>query len=255
MMSAIVVGMTTAPRKVSTVFRSLASLRRAGWTDVRLFAEPGCEIEQHTGAVTVRDSLLGAFPNWLLGLSELVLRHPHAGAYLMVQDDALFYSGTCNYLQRCRWPECDGVFSLYCPGHYADANATGFRIVNGGWNTWGALAYILLNDTAGRLLCDPLVVNHRKSGPSQGLRNIDSVVGSWCQRAGVPYYVHSPSLVQHIGVTSTIWPSCNLSKRRHAADFVGESGEHADDRFVVDAGSDRGVPDAEVVYNFTRRAP
>lgn len=81
--------------------------------------------------------------------------------------------------------------------------------IDPGWGAWGALAYLFSNPGIRAFLSDPEVVNHRHHGPGDGQRNIDSVVGAWCRRNSLPYFVHVPSLAQHIGETSTI--SCNGS--------------------------------------------
>lgn len=217
------VGMTTAPRQTPTLERSLTSLIAAGWSSLRLFAEPGAEIParfEHQ-PITRRDQRLGAFPNWYLGLAELVLREPRVDAYLMCQDDVLFSEGLRTYLEESLWPSLEaGVISVYCPSHYARDRHPGFHIENRGWQSWGALAYVLPADSARALLGDMRVLEHRLNGPADGLRNIDSVVGRWCLETGRTYLVHTPSLAQHIGDTSTIWTGARNGKRRHADRFL-----------------------------------
>lgn len=213
------VGVTTAPRREPTLAHCLQSLAEAGWKEFRLFAEPGVEIPADLPA-SRRDERLGAFPNWYLGLTELVLREPLADAYLMCQDDVLLAANLRAYLERTLWPcERVGVVSVYRPSHY-EKNGHGFQIEDRGWETWGALAYVFPNPSARALLCDPLVVNHRHHGPAKGMHNIDSVVGSWCLRSKLPYFVHVPSLAQHIGHASTIWQSAQASGPRCAAEFL-----------------------------------
>ena len=114
------VGMTTAPRRASTLEKSLASLALAGWNTPRLFVEPETTLptERLSLPITQRDQPLGAFPNWYLGLTELYVRQPDADAYLMCQDDVLFTRGLRNYLGQMLWPAANvGVISLYCPSH------------------------------------------------------------------------------------------------------------------------------------------
>lgn len=222
------VGVTTAPRRQPTLEQTLASLKRAGWECPRLFAEPDVEVpaEYSHLPVTRREGTLGAFPNWFLAISELVMRHPHAEAYFLCQDDVLFSEGLRAYLERTLWPASRvGVVSAYCPSHYCEekegeGRTTGFRVEDHGWNSWGALAYVFSNPSARAMICDPAAVNHRHHGPAEGARNIDSVVGSWCSRSGLPYYVHAPSLAQHIGETSTIWSSAGACGRRQASEFA-----------------------------------
>lgn len=211
------VGVTTAPRTEPTLERTLVSLIAAGWDDPQLFAEPETEIpaEFEYLSVSHRPSLMGAFPNWLLALMELTLSDPLADAYFLCQDDVLFSLGLRNYLEQRLWPSSNvGVVSIYCPSHYERVNQYGFHVENRGWDSWGALAYIFPNPAARSLLGHPSVLNHRLSGSDDGARHVDSVVGRWCRELGNEYYVHSPSLAQHIGDTSTIWNASNSGKRK-----------------------------------------
>ena len=223
------VGMTTAPRRRPTLARSLASLHAAGWEQPRIFAEPGVELPAPYAMLPIsrRDVTLGAFPNWFLGLSELIMRHPHAGAYLMFQDDVLLAEGLRAYLEAHLWPAPDvGVVSIYCPSHYGRGKPWGFHREDRGWHTWGALAYAFPNPSARALISDRQVVDHRHNGPRGGDKNIDSVVGAWCARVRLPYFVHVPSLAEHIGETSTIYAHAGTRGRRHANKFV----QRVDDR-------------------------
>lgn len=222
------VGVTTAPRTEPTLHRTLPSLAAAGWPRPRLFAEPGVDLPAEFADLPIsrHDVRLGAFPNWYLGLAELVMREPRAEAYFLCQDDVLFAANLRDYLEHSLWPAPRlGVVSAYAPSHYTRGKGAGFHVEDRGWRTWGALAYLFPNPSARALLCDPLVVNHRHHGPADGLRNIDSVVGQWCQRRGLPYYIHMPSLAQHIGETSTLFPHATNEGRRRAVDYVEDINE------------------------------
>jgi hypothetical protein len=110
------VGVTTAPRAVPTLGRTLESLVRAGWDHARLFVEPGVDIPRRFAGwpKTVRDEPLGAYPNWYLGLAELVMRQPRAEAYFMLQDDVVFARGLREWLEYALWPaENCGAVSAY----------------------------------------------------------------------------------------------------------------------------------------------
>jgi hypothetical protein len=66
--------------------------------------------------VRLREPSVGAWPNFYLGLAELLMREPDADAYLMVQDDAIFYDreDLSTYLGRTLWPaEPMGAVSLF----------------------------------------------------------------------------------------------------------------------------------------------
>lgn len=217
------VGVTTAPRDEPTLQQSLESLAKAGFETPRLFAEPGTEIPDKFAHLPMshRDQTLGAFPNFYLGMSELFMRDPQAEAYLICQDDVLYAEGLREYLERHLWPsENTGVVSVYCPSHYARDKPDGFHIENRGWSAWGALAYVIPNRVMRRLLAEPTFLAHRQGGKAAGLKNVDSVVGAACQRLGLDYYVHSPSLAQHIGESSTLWSHASAAGRRRANDFV-----------------------------------
>ncbi|MEX0727639.1 MAG: hypothetical protein WEB58_10465 [Planctomycetaceae bacterium] len=217
------VGMTTAPRDEPALVRSVASLAEAGWGQPRLFVEPESGIPPQLSHLPMssRDSRLGAFPNWYLGLTELYLREPRAEAYLMCQDDVLFSVGLRDYLERTLWPAPQvGIVSLYCPSHYAKDVPSGYYIENHGWASWGALAYVFSNPGLRQLLSDRLFVDHRHCGPANGAHNIDSIVGKWCGERSLPYYVHMPSLAQHIGDTSTIFQGATNRGRRKASQFL-----------------------------------
>ena len=219
------VGVTTAPRRKPTLAVTLASLARAGWDRPRLFAEPGAEVPAAFSGLPVsrRDETLGAFPNWLLGLAELVLRDPAADAYLMAQDDVLFSAGLRGYLERTLWPDARcGVVSVHCPSHLSAGLGLGYHALDLGWDAWGAQGYVFSNPSARALLADPLPVLHRRHGPREGLRNVDSLVGLWCRLRGRAYCVHVPSLAQHVGEASTLWPGATTFGRRRAGDFAAD---------------------------------
>ena len=220
------VGVTTAPRAVETLAHTLESLTRAGWSKRCVFAEPKSYLPSDTTQVVQRAERLGAFPNWYLGLAELVLRHPDADAYMMLQDDVELASNLRSYLEQTLWPaRGTGVVSVYCPSHYRRRRSVGYHAIDEGWNTWGALCYVLPTSRARRLLSDPDVLEHRWRGPCDGLKNIDSVVGAWCRRAQLSYLIHVPSLVQHTGDSSTLYPAARATGRRHADDFLGDAAQ------------------------------
>ena len=218
------VGVTTAPRGVPTLGDCLASLAVAGWDCPRLFVDGDAPIPEAFSHLprTDRTPRVGAWPNYYLGLAELLMREPEADAYLMVEDDALFADqpGLRTYLEGLLWPgPRPGVVSLFCSRAYTRPRP-GWYAFEGTW-AWCALAFVFPRDLARRFLADPDVVGHRWTRARNPLADTDWRVGRWAETRGVPVYFPTPSLVQHIGEVSSLWPGVRLQGDRLADRFVG----------------------------------
>jgi hypothetical protein len=217
------VGVTTAPRRRPTLATCLESLRRAGWEEPFLFID-AVDVPHPFSHLpgTARDLRIGAWPNYYLGLWELVLRCPDADAYLMVQDDVLFThrENLPEYLETILWPGTTPcLVSLFTPSSYTqDKN---------GWNPlpepwfWGAQAFIFPRALVRDFLTAPEVIAHHDQPNGAGLVGIDRLIGEWADRRGVPIWHPTPSLAQHIGASSSIWPNTAFEGPRRADRFVG----------------------------------
>lgn len=219
------VGITTAPRRLPTLEFCLAALLRAGWSEPRLFVDADTDLPARFGALakSVRETKIGAWPNYYLALAELALRQPEADAYMILQDDALLiqHPELRAYLERVLWPgDRPGIVSLYCARPYTQARA-GWYALPMQW-VWGALAFVFPAEAAWRFLADPEVVGHRRNGPD-GLTGIDLLIGRFAYRNDLPVYFPTPSVVQHIGHVSALWDHARVSGSRRAASVVGES--------------------------------
>ncbi len=218
------VGVTTAPRRQATLDTCLDYLKRAGWDDVRLFVDDRVStLAPYHGhlPVTLHQPSVGAWPNYYLTLQELLCRHPDADAFMIVQDDACFYDREClrEYLEDLLWPtDPPGLVSLYCSSAYTNEHS-GWHAIDEEW-VWGALAFIFPRERAIQFLTDPGVVAHRLK-PLGGLKLIDEAIGKWAARQKVPIHFPTPSLVQHLGVTSTLWPGVPSAGYRRADSFAG----------------------------------
>jgi hypothetical protein len=216
---------TTAPRRQPTLHWCLDSLLRAGWEEPRLFVDSAVTITERFAnlPVSLREGKLGAWPSYYLALVELLMREPQADAFFLVQDDVVLYDreNLRRYLEQTLWPEHPvGAVSLFCSSAYTQPNP--------GWHTrkepwvWGAQAFIFPREAAKRFVADPQVLEHRWSDRYRGLALIDVVIGEWAARYSLPIFYPTPSLAQHVGDTSTLWPEGRIDGGRRADWFAGD---------------------------------
>lgn len=203
----LAIAMTTAPRHRPTLHRALLSLRGAGFReDVHLFAEPTTfeRLPHPSDELTfVHESVFnrGCFGNWKHALEHLLSRTV-ARWLLIVQDDAIWSPDAADVLRAHMLARQEARTGFLSP--YVTAKDVPRRFVNGwnecsaGWEFWGALAFCLKRDAAEELLRHPRFVNH------QGNQQVDAVVAASMRDLGNPSFVHVPSLVDHIGETSTL---------------------------------------------------
>ena len=197
------VGITTAPRPVSTLKGTLASLERAGFADVRVFDDAGRR---------------GAWPNWLVAVRTLLQQQGEADALLLCQDDAAFCRGLREYLDRTLWPSSEhrpgvALCSPYCPGPYR-RKQHGWHQQRRGWYLVGALCWAVPRRAAQAILQD--------LGSIEARSRIDARVGRWASETGRAVWYHSPSLVQHVGNGNSALGDRLGGELRRATDFVGE---------------------------------
>ncbi len=81
---------------------------------------------------------------------------------------------------------------------------------------YGALAYLMPIDSARRFLDD--------SPHPESKNQIDLKVSEWCQDTGLQYWMHSPSLVQHVGEISAIC-AAGLTEYRCAVSYIQNAEE------------------------------
>lgn len=221
-----VVGVTTAPREQPTVGISIDSLIRAGWPGPVIFADGDAGLPERFGRfhTTRRINLVGAWPNYLLALQELLFAEPDADAYLLSQDDVVFCDGVDarEYLEdHILWPgESPAIVSLYCPTPYT-RERNGWHVLEEQW-VWGALAFVFPRDIARRIISDEGIHQHRWSNERNGKALIDVAIGEWAARNNVPVYYPIPSLTQHIGHVSTVFPGNHVLSDRRAARFADD---------------------------------
>jgi len=109
------VGVTTSGQR-RAVDGCLASLRRAGWDNAIVFAEPDSYLPSDGCETIQRPHRLGAWDNKLQGFRDLQTRQPNADVYLMLEDDALVATTAKWTLEQHGLPsERCSMLSLYRP--------------------------------------------------------------------------------------------------------------------------------------------
>ena len=216
-------GVTTCPaRRRDLLPRTLASLKLAGFSQPRLFVDGvanSTDMDYHEFGleVTTRYPVIRPFGNWALAVAELFIREPRADRYAIFQDDMVTYLNLRQYLESVQYPE-KGYWNLYtfpdnqrlCPKDYIGwyrANQRGL----------GAVGIVLSHAAVVRLFHNQNFTD-RPIDEKRGWRCIDGGLVNTFNSFGWEEYVHNPSLVQHIGIASS------MGNRRHppAGSFRGE---------------------------------
>lgn len=228
------IGIITAPRTVGLAYlpRTLASLKRTGWENPVIFAEPGSPIPNNLQMDVVhRRHTYGDWTNWATGLFELLLSEPDTDYFMMVEDDVVFAQSVRIYIEGyLSQLEPFGSLSLYCPNQY---QRTGPAFSNrcDGWNTCTTQTVIMSKNSVISFFAYHKTVRHRfehvfdspkeeipwgvRVNPCNSVK--DSIIGTWAKDHHLPVFFHHPSLAQHIGTDSTL--GCD---HHYADDFVGE---------------------------------
>ncbi len=139
----------------------------------------------------------------------------------MAEDDVVFYDrqDLRQHLEQILWPsDPPGVISLYCSSVESHSDP-GWYQKEGRWH-WGALAFIFPTEVARAFVADPLVLSHGWTQSAPVLHGVDVLVGGWAELRSIPVHYPCPSLAQHIGDTSTIWPSLERHGVRLADRFL-----------------------------------
>ena len=219
------VGVTTAPRGQPTLEACLESLVRSGWERPHLFVDSAVHVPDRFLHLpgTFRDEKIGAWPNYYLALLELLMRKPHADAYMIVQDDVVFFDrgNLREYLEDVLWPgRCPGLVSLYC-SKVDSLPEPGWYRREGGWVS-GAHAFLFPAPLAKAFVIDRSVFEHRWIPDPVWSKCLDDLIGDWAVDRGLDVWFPTPSLAQHVGDSSTLWPNARVVGSRRADPFAGD---------------------------------
>jgi glycosyltransferase involved in cell wall biosynthesis len=154
-------------------------------------------------SVCLRIPKAGAYQNWLLAIWELFLRQPEADFYAMFQEDITLCRGVREYLESIPLP-ADGYLNLFCwPQN--ERLTTGFHVSS--QRGLGALALVFPQSVLVSLLSSGHLVERMYGDRVRRNKYIDGAVITSLNKCGILEYVHSPSLVQHVQIESSLDPN------------------------------------------------
>lgn len=215
------VGVTTVPQRFGHLLpRTLASLKAAGFPLPRLFVDGSNDTNrwqtQFGCEVSCRYPRIRGYANWVLGLAELYARNPHAQRFAMFQDDVVVCQNLRAYLDGF-YPEGGYLnLSLYPENQRLSNGRTGWI-----WSNQvglGAQGLVFNRSAVVAMLTHPHMIT-KPQDANLGWKNIDGAIASTFKKMGGKEFVHSPGLLQHTGLTSTLGNPRQPTFRG----FVGES--------------------------------
>lgn len=204
-------GVTTVPSRIDdgTLATTLRSLAAAGFDKPRLFVDGGSYSvdwwRQLGLEATIRHTPVSAWGNWLLGLTELLIREPMCHRYCMFQDDLLMCKGAKEYLSHLSY-EKHTYWNLHsfpknehaCEGRVGLSKAALLGV--------SGLALVFDRDTVVDLLGHTNTASRcMEVEHNRGQTNLDGgVYWTLCNYLKYREMVHWPCLTQHVGHNSTL---------------------------------------------------
>lgn len=198
----MVIVMTNAPRKVDTIFRTITYLRRAGFTEeIIVFSEPGSPVVEMDDVYQYfNEKRLGCFKNF-----EQCLKYGinNAQDIFILQDDARYNRHTAEKIYSIL-PDDYGYVTPYLSTHDArefGRKEIGFHEHTKGWYDcfWGCTISLLIKKEVAENL-----IGHKDWKNYKRENKVDCIVGHCITELGYKQFYHYPSLVDHMGVHSTL---------------------------------------------------
>lgn len=194
-------GVTTVSERIETTLpKTLLSLAHAGFSDPHIFIDNARVPPESLDAYscTCHCPPLRAFGNWVTSAWSLYVYSPAADYFAIFQDDLITYANLRDYLERCKYPKT-GYWNLYT--FPSNEHGSGWHLSN--QRGLGAVALVFSNEALRTLLFQKHLVE-RVLNEKRGHLAIDGGIVEAFKKVGWREWVHSPSLVQHIGDTSAI---------------------------------------------------
>lgn len=205
-------GVTTVPsRREDLLPRTLDSLKAAGFPTPRLFIDGTSDAGLYTQfglPYTLRDPSVNGFGNWILSLAELYIRAPLSDYFAVFQDDLVLNQNVRQYIEACEFEEMAYLNLYTCfldpPGRQSPPPSEDFI----GWYPSnqlgrGALGLVFNRKALHTLLSHRSIVE-KPTHAGRPWRGIDGSVSDALTSSGFIELIHSPSLIQHTGMQSTL---------------------------------------------------
>ena len=224
----IPVVVSVAPRDAEIHKRTFASIHGAGFDSVFATCEPGV-VEEHVDAVIAPHSVRqGQWRNFIQALRLGVSRN--TAYFITAEDDVEFCKGTADFLARAGWPEADcGCLQLYSakPMECYHVGRRSELSTLHSLDCLGACALMFRRDAAIALIqwADTKGWRGHANGnidDPQRQEAADTFVGEVLTFLGYSIWTHNPSIVNHIGIVSTISDhNDRTGPNRQALNFPG----------------------------------
>lgn len=224
-------GITTVPSRFNTEFKpTLESLKNAGFDQPVIFVDgpPGeADYESLGLPIVYRQSNIKTAGHWMLSAWELYIRNPHSQYFAMFQDDFITYKNLKQYIELSDHPQ-DGYLNLYT---FPENQKIADRSRTNGWfkanqKGLGAVALVFTNENFKQLISHQHMRDRFQSlekARNNRMRrdtHLDGGIVETFKKLGLFEYCHSPSLVQHTGlVTSMGSPKQRLAPKFNGSDF------------------------------------
>lgn len=196
-------GITTVPSRANDLLpATIESLSRTGFklpvVFVDGFIEFSTELLDKLPPMVMRTQGVGHLANWMNALFYLYTVFPKATRYALFEDDLICCSNLRSYLDACPYPDKSYWNLLTHDCNFELAKDRGWFLSN--QRGKGAVGLVFNRATAARILLSSAFIER----PIKGTNGADGMVCEVLKPLGVTEYVHNPSLIQHVGDTSTI---------------------------------------------------
>lgn len=196
-------GITTVPERVNTLLpETIGSLASSGFLNPLVFIDGAADIGELTGhgGLTIQFPNRGHLRNWLTALVGIFTANPTADRYAVFEDDFVCCNNLREYLEKMEWPE-NGYLNLLTHDENL-LKVDGKR----GWHLSnqlgrGAVALVFTQKAVLDLLRSPELFERTQETRRQCA---DGLVIDTLKPLGYREYIHYPSLVQHVGLVSSM---------------------------------------------------